>query len=153
MPNTNIDANYYEDKNWKGSVTMIVTLYTSPSCTSCRKAKAWLEEHDIPYRERNIFSEPLTISEIKEILRMTEDGTDEIISTRSKVFQKLNIDVESLPLQKLYELIQEHPGLLRRPIILDEKRLQVGFNEDEIRRFLPRKVRAYQLMEAQKMVN
>lgn len=137
----------------KGSGAMTVTLYTSPSCTSCRKAKAWLEQHDIPYKERNIFSEPLTISEIKEILRMTEDGTDEIISTRSKVFQKLNVDVESLPLQKLYELIQEHPGLLRRPIILDEKRLQVGFNEDEIRRFLPRKVRAYQLMEAQKMVN
>lgn len=62
----------------------MVTLYTSPSCTSCRKARAWLEEHDIPYKERNIFSEPLSLDEIKEILRMTEDGTDEIISTRSK---------------------------------------------------------------------
>ena len=37
----------------------MVTLYTSPSCTSCRKAKTWLEEHEIPYKERNIFSEPL----------------------------------------------------------------------------------------------
>ncbi|HCZ2607605.1 TPA: glutaredoxin domain-containing protein, partial [Staphylococcus aureus] len=27
----------------------MVTLFTSPSCTSCRKAKAWLQEHDIPY--------------------------------------------------------------------------------------------------------
>nr|MBU5864954.1 transcriptional regulator Spx [Vibrio cholerae O1] len=26
----------------------MVTLFTSPSCTSCRKAKAWLQEHDIP---------------------------------------------------------------------------------------------------------
>ena len=66
---------------------MGVTLYTSPSCTSCRKAKAWLEEHEIPYTERNIFSEPLNIQEIKQILRMTEDGTDEIISTRSKIYQ------------------------------------------------------------------
>ncbi|MBM7604076.1 transcriptional regulator Spx [Metabacillus litoralis] len=131
----------------------MVTLYTSPSCTSCRKAKAWLEEHDIPYIERNIFSEPLTIQEIKEILRMTEDGTDEIISTRSKIFQKLNINLETLPLQDLYNLIQENPGLLRRPIIIDEKRLQVGYNEDEIRRFLPRRVRTYQLREAQRLVN
>ncbi|EGQ2676598.1 transcriptional regulator Spx, partial [Staphylococcus pseudintermedius] len=30
----------------------MVTLFTSPSCTSCRKAKAWLQEHDIPYTER-----------------------------------------------------------------------------------------------------
>ncbi|MEY8819333.1 transcriptional regulator Spx [Bacillus subtilis] len=131
----------------------MVTLYTSPSCTSCRKARAWLEEHNIPFVERNIFSEPLSIDEIKQILRMTEDGTDEIISTRSKVFQKLNVNVESMPLQDLYRLINEHPGLLRRPIIIDEKRLQVGYNEDEIRRFLPRKVRSFQLREAQRLAN
>jgi regulatory protein spx len=131
----------------------MVTLYTSPSCTSCRKAKAWLEEHEIPYTERNIFSEPLTMEEIKEILRMTEDGTDEIISTRSKTFQKLDVNLDAMPLQDLFGLIKENPGLLRRPIIIDEKRLQVGYNEDEIRRFLPRRVRTFQLREAQRMVN
>ena len=131
----------------------MVKLYTSPSCTSCRKAKAWLEEHDIPYKERNIFSEPLSIDEIKEILRMTEDGTDEIISTRSKSFQKLDVNLETLPLHDLFQLIQDNPGLLRRPIIIDEKRLQVGYNEDEIRRFLPRRVRTFQLLEAQRLVN
>lgn len=131
----------------------MVTLYTSPSCTSCRKAKSWLEEHQIEYKERNIFAEPLTIDEIKGILRMTEDGTDEIISTRSKVFQKLKVDVDSLPLQDLYDLIRKNPGILRRPILIDEKRLQVGYNEDEIRRFLPRKVRTYQLREAQRLAN
>lgn len=131
----------------------MVTLYTSPSCTSCRKAKAWLNEHEIPFVERNIFSEPLSIEEIKEILRMTEEGTDEIISTRSKAFQELNIQLETLPLQDLYEIIQQNPGLLRRPIMLDEKRLQVGYNDDEIRRFLPRKVRTFKLQEAQRMVN
>lgn len=131
----------------------MVTLYTSPSCTSCRKAKAWLEEHNIPYRERNIFSEPLSIEEIKEVLRMTEDGTDEIISTRSKAFQELDVQLDAMPLQNLYQLIQTNPGLLRRPILIDEKRLQVGYNDDEIRRFLPRKVRTFQLHEAQRMVN
>ncbi|MFJ8245131.1 transcriptional regulator SpxA [Peribacillus asahii] len=131
----------------------MVTLYTSTSCTSCRKAKAWLEEHEIAYIERNIFSEPLTIDEIKEIFRMTEDGTDEIISTKSKAFEKLNINIESLSLQELYKIIKENQGLLKRPIILDEKRLQVGYNEDEIRSFLPRKVRAFQRYEAQQVVN
>ncbi|MBO8156280.1 MAG: transcriptional regulator Spx [Bacillaceae bacterium] len=131
----------------------MVTLFTSPSCTSCRKAKAWLEEHNIPFIERNIFSEPLTVDEVKDILRMTEDGTDEIISTRSKAFQKLNVNLDHLPLKDLIRLIQENPGLLRRPIILDEKRLQVGYNEDEIRRFLPRTVRTFQLREAQRLVN
>ncbi|MDT2755967.1 transcriptional regulator SpxA [Enterococcus asini] len=129
----------------------MLTLYTSPSCTSCRKARAWLREHEIPFVERNIFSEPLNISELKSILQMTEDGTEEIISTRSKVFQKLNIDLDELPLKELLDLVQANPGLLRRPIMIDEKRLQVGFNEDEIRRFLPREVRQLELRQAQLM--
>ncbi|MCR6095784.1 transcriptional regulator Spx [Salipaludibacillus agaradhaerens] len=128
----------------------MVTLFTSPSCTSCRKAKAWLEEHDIDFVERNLFSEPLSVEEVKQVIRMTEDGTDEIISTRSKVFQELDVDLDSMPLQQLFQLISDHPGLLRRPIILDEKRIQVGYNEAEIRRFLPRKVRTFQLQEATK---
>lgn len=51
---------------------------------------------------------------------MTEDGTDEIISTRSKTFQKLDVNLETMPLQELFEVIKENPGLLRRPIIIDE---------------------------------
>ena len=132
----------------------MVTLFTSPSCTSCRKAKAWLEEHEIAFHERNIFSEPLSVEEVKHVVRMTEDGTDEIISTRSKVFQELDTDLDMMPLQELFQLISDNPGLLRRPIIMDEKRIQVGYNEAEIRRFLPRTVRTFQLQEAaKKLVN
>ena len=113
----------------------MVTLYTSPSCTSCRKARAWLKEHDIAFKERNIFSEPLSLNEIKNILRMTEDGTEDIISKRSKAYQKLSVDLNDLSMKALFKLISKNPGLLRRPIIIDDKRLQVGYNEDEIRRF------------------
>ena len=130
---------------------VMVNLYTSPSCTSCRKARAWLKDHDIPFKERNIFSDPLTKDEIKQILRMTEDGTEEIISTRSKVFQELGIKIDDLTMDALLNLVEKNPGLLRRPIIMDEKRLQVGYNEDEIRRFLPREVRALELQQAQLM--
>src|SRR5699024_12094223 len=115
--------------------------------------KAWLQENDISYTERNVFSEPLTLDEVKSILRMTEYGTEEIISTRSKTFQKLNVDIDSLPMNELYTLIMENPGLLSRPIIMDEKRLQVGYNEDEIRRILPRNVRNFHFLEAQSLAD
>lgn len=123
----------------------MVTLFVSPSCTSCRRAKSWFQEHQIPYKERNILSEKLTIDEIKNILHYTEEGTDEIISTKSKAFQKLNINIDSLSLRELYTIINENPGILKRPLMLDEKRLQVGFNEEEIRSFLPRNMRVFQL--------
>jgi regulatory protein spx len=131
----------------------MVTLYSTPSCTSCRKAKAWLEEYHIDYTERNILSQPLTKDEIKYILRLTEDGTDEIISTNSKTFKELDINIESLPLQDLYELIINNPKILRRPIMVDEKRLQVGYNEEDIRSFLPRKLRTFLSIDTPQVVN
>ena len=131
---------------------VVVTLFTSPSCTSCRKAKAWLIENDIEFVERNIFSEALTTDEIKNILSITEHGTEDIISFSSKTFQKLNLDIESMSIQQLYKVIQDNPGMLRRPIIVDDKRLQVGYNEDEIRRFLPKEIRVNQLKQIKNMV-
>lgn len=131
----------------------MVTLYTSPSCTSCRKARAWLEENAIPYTERNVFKEPLSRDEIKNILRMTEDGTEEIISTRSKLFAELDVKLDDLSLSQLIEMIQQQPALLKRPLMIDEKHMQVGYNVDEIRRFLPHEVRQQELKRATLVVD
>src|SRR5699024_7391540 len=106
-------------------------------------------EYNISYKERNIFSKPLTKREIRSILRMTENGTEDIISTRSNTFKELDVEIEDLTMKELVSLIQESPGLLRRPIVIDEKRIQIGYNADEIRRFLPREVRALELRKAQ----
>ena len=130
----------------------MIKLYTTPSCTSCRKAKAWLKEHNLEFTEKNILSDPITKDELKAILLMTEEGTDEIISTKSKTLKELNINIEALPLQQLFQLIIDNPTILRRPIFHDEKRLQVGYNEEEIRSFLPRKVRSFMRLEIEHQV-
>ncbi|KRL25523.1 ArsC family transcriptional regulator [Limosilactobacillus mucosae DSM 13345] len=93
------------------------------------------------------------MDEVKNILRMTENGTEDIISKRSKAYQSLNINLDEMSMTELYDLIRKNPGLLRRPIIMDDKRLQIGYNEDEIRRFLPREVRALELAEARRKAN
>ena len=126
----------------------MVTLFLSPSCTSCRKARAWLNRHDVVFQEHNIMTSPLSRDELLKILSYTENGTEDIISTRSKVFQKLDIDVDELSVSELINLISKNPSLLRRPIIMDNKRLQIGFNEDEIRAFLPRDYRKQELRQA-----
>ncbi|WP_010649682.1 Spx/MgsR family RNA polymerase-binding regulatory protein [Oceanobacillus massiliensis] len=125
---------------------MTVTIYGA-ACSSTRKARQWFAKNEIHYVERNILREPLTVSELQAILRMTVEGTDEIISTRSKIYKDLDLNLDELPLQELLELIHEHPRLLRSPIIVDEKRLQVGYHEDDIRQFLPRKTREYQWLK------
>lgn len=131
-----------------GGQRCMVTLFSSPSCTSCRKAKQWLEDHNIPYIERNLNKNPINANEVKEMLRLTEDGTEELISTRSKIFSKLEVNLDDISINTLIDLIVEYPSLLKRPIIMDDRRIQVGYNEDEIRRFLPRDVRQRELFRA-----
>lgn len=125
---------------------MTVKVYGAP-CSSTRKAKDWLRKNHIAFVERNILKEPLTVEELQDVLRLTVDGTEEIISTRSKVYKELDLDMDSLPLQELLQPIQEHPGLLRSPILMDNKRLQVGYHEEDIRQFLPRKTRERQWLQ------
>ena len=119
----------------------MVVIYTTPSCGSCRKAKKWFKERNIPFVEKNIFSVKLTKTDLQNILSLTENGVTDIISTRSKVFMDNNIDLESLTMSSLYDFVIENPSVLRRPLIIDEENLQVGYNEDDIRVFIPKDLR------------
>lgn len=139
------------DQILEGDQIMVI-IYLSPSCTSCRKALTWLEEYNIPYLERNIMKAPPTKVELEKIMSLTSKGTDEIISTRSKAFMKLNIDIDDYSLHELYELIYEHPEILRKPIVIDQRRIQVGFNESEIRQFVPKQFREVQLNKAKELI-
>ncbi len=119
----------------------MITIYTTSSCSSCRRAKKWMEEHKIEYREVNLFVKELTIDELSYILQRTDNGTDDIISKRSKVIMEGNYDIDSMTLRELLKFLQENPSALRRPILIDERHFQVGYNGDEIRAFIPRELR------------
>ncbi len=119
----------------------MIQIYTTPSCSSCRKAKKWLDEHRIDYREKNIFNIKLTKDDIHLMLKNTESGFEDIISTRSKVFQDKDLNMEDMSMNELTEFIIENPSVLRRPIIIEDNKMQVGYNEDEIRTFIPKRLR------------
>lgn len=119
----------------------MITLYTSSSCSSCRKAKKWLEENRIPYKEKNIIGIRLTRDDIINMLKFSENGFEDIISTRSKIFKDSNLDTEEMRFGELADFIIDNPTILKRPIIINEKIMQTGYNEDEIRAFIPRQFR------------
>ncbi len=116
----------------------MITIYTSPSCSSCRKVKKYFDENKIPYKEKNILSIPLNENELKEILALSENGTEDIISTRSKVIKENNINIDDMSINELIKFIKENPSCLKRPILIDDQKLQVGYSEDEISAFMPR---------------
>lgn len=119
----------------------MIQIYTTPSCASCRKAKKWFDQYKIPYSEKNIFSIKLSKEDIFKMLANSENGFDDIISTRSKVFKEKQLEPDSMTIQELVDFIIENPSVLKRPIIINENELQVGYNNEDITIFLPKELR------------
>lgn len=119
----------------------MLNLYTSPSCASCRKVKKYFDTHQILYTEKNILSHKLTKDDIIKMLMKSENGFEDIISTRSKIIKEQNIDIDSMRMNELVEFIVQNPTILKRPIIMAEEEIQVGFNDDDITLFLPEELR------------
>ena len=110
----------------------MITIYTVSSCTSCKKAKTWLNAHQLTYKEQNLGKEGIT----KEV------------SSKNRYAKGLGVDIEELSVNEVLDIIMETPRILKSPILVDDKRLQVGYKEDDIRAFLPRSVRNVENAEA-----
>lgn len=119
----------------------MIVLYTSPGCSSCRKVKQWLKDHDLTFTEKNIFKTILNKDEIKYLLTRSENGTDDLISKRSKIIQEGHINLDDMKVNDLVDFVQANPSVLRRPIILSSKLLQIGYDEEEIDAFIPKELR------------
>ena len=115
----------------------MIQIYTTPSCASCRKAKKWFDQYKIPYSEKNIFSIKLSKEDIFKMLANSENGFEDIISTRSKVFKEKHLEPDNMSIQELVNFIIDNPSVLKRPIIINENELQVGYNNEDITIFLP----------------
>jgi len=79
----------------------VIQIYTTPSCASCRKAKKWFDQYKIPYSEKNIFSIKLSREDIFRMLANSENGFDDIISTRSKVFKEKKYGSKNIVIYKI----------------------------------------------------
>ena len=119
----------------------MIRVYTAPGSRSGRMVVQWLKENNLSFIEKNIFSSDLRINEIRELLKRCENGTDDIISKNSKIIKALKIDLNNMKMEDLINFIKNNPSILKRPIIMDEHHFLVGYNEEEIRIFIPRSQR------------
>lgn len=137
-----------DDSEW--STDIMIKMYYNPSSYSSRRAKEWLIKHSLNFEEVNWLQRGMSEEEFTAILSLTENGTEDIISKRSAAYASFSKQLPFLSVREVYFLLNTHRNLLRLPIIIKDARLQVGYNSDEIRVFLPRNVRNTQLKQAYK---
>lgn len=111
-----------------------ITFYTYPSCTSCRKAKMWLKQNKVSFEERHLFKETPSVEELRELLKLTKAGTEDILAKRSQSFKSLDVDIYDLSTNELLELLTKNPKLLKRPLVTDGELLIAGYSPGDMKK-------------------
>lgn len=105
-------------------------LYLYRSCTSCRNAEAVLNEKGVKFDTREFFKEPFGRAELKSVLVRGDMTPSELVSTRSKAYRAEGLDLRDPSDDELLDLMLDEPRLIRRPILVTDDDVHVGFNRD-----------------------
>lgn len=122
----------------------MIQLFVLPSSLSSRKAKAHLIEMGTPFVERDMKRHPITFEELKEMLKLTTDGTDELLARRSHKLQQMKeegLDLDSMTFRELHQLMCDNPTIIRAPISLASDMMIVGYERTSYNVFKPRALR------------
>lgn len=132
------DVNFIDLYLFVYTIKGMIKIYVSPTCSSCIKVKKWFDDQKIPYVAKNINSQGLSENELKEMLEKSENGTDDIISLRSKIIKEKNVKLDDMTVSEMIQFIRQNPTVLKRPIMVDDSHIQVGYDTDEMTTFIPK---------------
>lgn len=112
---------------------MAVTIYSYPPCSTCRKAKKWLEEKNIEYTEIHIVENPPSKEEMKTIYKNSGLELKKFFNTSGKKYRELGLKdkVINATEDELLSILSSDGMLIKRPITTDGKKVTVGFKEQE----------------------
>lgn len=104
-----------------------------PKCTTCKKAKAWLDEAGIEYTDRNIKDENPTIDELREWYAKSGLPLKRFFNTSGMLYKQMSLK-DKLPQmseEEQLELLSTDGMLVKRPIIINDDTILVGFRQEE----------------------
>ena len=104
-----------------------------PPCSTCQKAKKWLDEHGISYTDRHIKQDNPTYEELKQWYTMSGLPLKKFFNTSGLVYKSLNLK-EKLPTmteEEQLRLLASDGMLVKRPLIVKGKTVLTGFREKE----------------------
>lgn len=104
-----------------------------PKCTTCRRAKKFLDENNITYVDRHIVEENPTIEELKEWIKKSNMPINKFFNTSGVLYRELGMKdkVKTLPEDELLEILASNGMLVKRPLLILEDSVLIGFKEEE----------------------
>ena len=109
------------------------TFLQYPLCGTCRKAKKWLDENGVPYESRLIVEQNPTVEELKAWIPRSGLPLKKFFNTSGQIYKEMNLK-EKLPNMSEEEqiaLLATNGKLVKRPLMVSENQVLVGFKEEE----------------------
>ena len=104
-----------------------------PKCSTCQKAKKWLDANEITYADRNIKEENPTYDEIKEWHQKSGLPLKKFFNNSGMLYRemKLKDKLPEMTEEEQYRLLATDGMLVKRPLLIGEDFVLVGFKEAE----------------------
>ncbi|MES2604971.1 MAG: ArsC family reductase [Pseudomonadota bacterium] len=111
------------------------TLYGIPNCDTVKKARTWLDKHDVAYQFHDYKKAGIDAAALKRWCK--ELGQEQVLNQRGTTWRKLEESERSnLNEAKAIKLMQTHPSVIKRPLLDTGKRLLLGFDEESYQSLL-----------------
>ena len=104
-----------------------------PKCSTCKKAKKYLEEHGIEFEDRHIVEENPTKEELAEWIRISGKPVKKFFNTSGLQYKALGLKdkLPQLNEEEQLQLLAADGMLVKRPLLLTDGNVLVGFKETE----------------------
>lgn len=109
-----------------------------PKCSTCKKAKKYLEENGINVKSRDIVLDTPSVQELKDIQKTSKEDIKKLFNTSGMLYKSMNLKdkLETMSYDEKLELLASNGMLIKRPIIILDNTVVIGFKMDKLKEII-----------------
>ena len=109
-----------------------------PKCTTCRKAKKFLQENNVAFDDRDITVENPTVEELEKWITLSGLEIKKFFNTSGVLYREMNLKdkIKDMSREEMIKLLATDGKLVKRPLLICENKVLVGFKEDQYKEIL-----------------
>lgn len=111
---------------------MSILFLNYPKCTTCIKARKWLEENNIEFTSRHIVEENPTAEELKTFIKLSGLPTKKFFNTSGMLYREMNLKdkLATMSDDEMVNLLATNGMLVKRPLVVGKNGVLVGFKAE-----------------------